>query len=39
LIAEIRRNANYPAAEWRALVTSEPLDPTAITTRLRAVLD
>ena len=22
LIAEIRRNSNYPAAEWRALVTA-----------------
>lgn len=39
LIAEIRRNSHYPAAEWRALVTSEPLDPNAIMTRLRATLD
>ena len=39
LIAEIRRNANYPAAEWRALVTAEPLDPQLITGRLRAALD
>lgn len=39
LIAEIRRNANYPEAEWRALATSEPLDPKAITNRLRAALD
>jgi hypothetical protein len=39
LIAEIRRNANYPAAEWRALVSSEPLDPNAITSRLRGALD
>jgi hypothetical protein len=38
LIAEIRRNANYPAAEWRALVTTEPLDPQLITSRLRAAL-
>lgn len=38
IIAEIRR-AHYPAAEWRALITSEPLDPTSITTRLRAALD
>ena len=29
LIAEIRRNANYPAAEWRALITTGPLDPHA----------
>jgi hypothetical protein len=39
LIAEIRRNANYPAAEWRALQMREPIDPQAITSRLRAVLD
>lgn len=39
LIAEIRRNSNYPQAEWRALRSSEPLDPKVITARLRAVLD
>lgn len=39
LIEEIRRNANYPAAEWRALQSSEPLDPKDITARLRAALD
>jgi hypothetical protein len=39
LIAEIRRNSNYPAAEWRALLTSEPLDPKVITSKLRAALD
>jgi hypothetical protein len=39
LIAEIRRNAHHPAAEWRALVTTEPLDPGAVTTQLRAALD
>ena len=39
LIAEIRRNANYPAADWRALHTSEPLDPPEIMTRLRTALD
>jgi hypothetical protein len=38
LIAEIRRNANYPAAEWRALQSSEPLDPKDITVRLRTAL-
>jgi hypothetical protein len=38
LIAEIRRNANYPAADWRALQSSEPLDPKDITARLRAAL-
>jgi hypothetical protein len=39
LIAEIRRNAHYPTAERRALVTAEPLDPSVITARLRAALD
>jgi hypothetical protein len=39
LIAEIRRNAHYPAAEWRALISSEPLDPVAILGRLRSALD
>ncbi len=39
LIAEIRRNSNYPEAEWRALQSSEPLDPKDITARLRAALD
>ena len=39
LIAEIRRNSNYPAADWRALLTSEPLDPRDVTSRLRAALD
>jgi hypothetical protein len=39
LIAEIRRNANYAAAEWRALQSGEPLDPKDITARLRAALE
>jgi len=39
LIAEIRRNSNYPAAEWRALVTAEPIDPPAVLARLRMALD
>jgi hypothetical protein len=39
LIAEVRRNSNYPLAEWRELLTSEPLDPHVVTTRLRAALD
>jgi hypothetical protein len=38
LIAEIRRNMNYPIGEWRALVTTEPLDPEAIMLKLRAAL-
>jgi hypothetical protein len=39
LIAEIRRNAHYPAAEWRAVAASEPLDPHAVTGKLRSALD
>lgn len=39
LIAEIRRNSHYPASEWRALLTAEPLDPQHVTTQLRAALD
>jgi len=39
LIAEIRRNANYPAAEWRALLTSEELDPKVVTAQIRRALD
>jgi hypothetical protein len=39
LIAEIRRNANHPAAEWRSLQSGEPLDPQEIMARLRAALD
>jgi hypothetical protein len=39
LIAEIRRNANYPVAEWRALQSRDPLDPKDITARLRSALD
>jgi hypothetical protein len=39
LIAEIRRNANYPAAEWRALASAEVIDPAVIITKLRAALD
>lgn len=39
LIGEIRRNSNYPAAEWRALVTMAPIDPPAVLARLRTALD
>jgi hypothetical protein len=39
LIAEIRRNSHYPAAEWKALETAHPLDPKAIMQQLRAILD
>jgi hypothetical protein len=39
LIAEIRRTSHYPAAEWRALASTEPIDPAATMTKLRAALD
>jgi len=39
LIAEIRRNSNYPAAEWRALASAEPIDPSVVLPKLRAALD
>jgi hypothetical protein len=38
LIAEVRRNSNYPAAEWRALATLEPIDPPTVLAKLRAAL-
>jgi hypothetical protein len=39
LIAEVRRNSNYPAAEWQALVSGEPIDPKVVLSKLRAALD
>lgn len=39
LLAEIRRNSHYPAAEWNALETAHPLDPKAVMQQLRAILD
>jgi hypothetical protein len=39
MIAEIRRNACYPAADWRSLESSGPIDPAATLERLRAALD
>jgi len=39
LIAEIRRNINHPAAEWRSLQVRDPLDPKEITSRVRQALD
>ena len=35
---EIRRNANYPMAEWKALIMREPIDPSNTMARLRAAL-
>jgi len=39
LIAEVRRNSNYPRAEWLNLISSEPLNPMDIMNRLRAAWD
>jgi hypothetical protein len=39
LIAEIRRNSNYPREEWAKLSTSEPIDPVETMRRLRAILE
>lgn len=39
LIAEIRRNARYPAAELSHLAADPPIDPDAVMRRLRAALD
>jgi hypothetical protein len=39
LIGEIRRNSHYPAAEWAALEMAVPLDPSAVTLRLRSILE
>jgi hypothetical protein len=39
MIAEIRRNSNYPRADWKRLEATEPLDPLIIMPRLRAALD
>ena len=39
LIAEIRRNAHYPAADWRALQATGPIDPKDTMTQLRKALD
>lgn len=39
LIAEIRRNSNYPVDEWKRLETTTPLDPVVVTKQLRSALD
>jgi hypothetical protein len=39
LVAEIRRNSRYPAADWKSLVTAEPVDPASVLARLRTALD
>ena len=39
LIAEIRRNSRYPAADWKSIVAAEPIDATSVLSRLRTALD
>ena len=39
LIAEIRRNSNYPTVDWRRLAATEPLEPLIVMAQLRAALD
>ena len=39
LIAEIQRNSNYPAADWRALQTNQPLDAQEVLSKLRKALE
>jgi hypothetical protein len=39
LIAEIRRNSRYSAAEWKSIVAAEPVDATSVLLRLRNALD
>jgi hypothetical protein len=39
LIAEIRRNSHYPTTEWLKLISSEPIEPKDITSRLRTALE
>jgi hypothetical protein len=39
LITEIRRNARYSAADWKALVSDESIDPVSVLARLRGALD
>jgi len=39
LIAEIRRNSHYSAADWKALLSVEPIDPVSVLARLRSALE
>ncbi len=39
LIEEVRRNSHYPTIEWTKLITSGPIDPKAVLSRLRIALD
>ncbi len=39
LIREIRRNSSYSRVQWRALMSTEPVEPDEVMTRLRLALD
>jgi hypothetical protein len=39
LINQVRRNSRYPLAEWNVLKSDIPLDPVAVTTELRDILE
>jgi hypothetical protein len=39
LIAAVRRNSHYPAAEWRAVAASQPIAPAVVMGALRSALD
>jgi len=39
LIAEIRRNSQYPASDWRALQSETSIEPKEMAQRLRSILD
>ncbi len=38
MIAEIRRNSNYPRSDWNALESAEPLDPKVVMPQLLSYL-
>lgn len=39
MVAEIRRNANYPVEEWRQIASSQPIDPAVTLAKLRTALN
>jgi hypothetical protein len=39
LIAEVRRNSHYPRADWMRLDMAVPIDPIAVSQRLRQIME
>ncbi len=39
LIAEVRRNLNHPLSAWEEVASDTPIDPKAVTQKVRAALD